>query len=204
MCRAVAHDSWERSICGAYPVVPEFLAGVPNPMRRRVQVASDKTPVRIIIDLNSSMSVSADVLLKRGLAVLALAMGLAQERAVELWGLVSLARVNENTDDQAGIMWCIACSGEPLDLSRVAASLASPAFCRGAGYALCCEHLRANVTCRGLGGRDGDRHERQAREALGLTPDDVFIRPVDASDPLVTRPVEFIQKQLADIAARER
>ena len=208
----IPHDAWERSVCGAYPVVAEFLAGVPNPMRRRVQVSSDRAPVKIVVDLTSGVVITADVLLRRGIACLALAMALSQERAVELWAFQATGAdsLQPSTDDQHGTMWLVARSGEPLDLARAAGALASTGLIRGVGYQFNNHGIGRKVSGWAFGGSNAvinngtnpDRYERIAREALGLKSTDVFIRPLSSYDPDADRPVEFVQKQLAAISAR--
>ncbi len=202
----IPHDAWERSVSGAYPVVAEYLAGAPDPMRRRVRVNSDKAPVRIVVDLTSGCMITAAALVKRGVACLALAMAVAQDHAVELWAFQAQSDKNvEDSDHQAGTMWLVARSGEPLDLARAACALGSVALVRGVGYALNCEQVGEYIGGWAFGGphHRPERYEQCAREALGLQPADVFIRPPTSEDPLAEKPVEFIQAQLARISAQD-
>lgn len=78
------HPEWVSSVYGAYPIVPEFLAGSPTPMRHRTRVPSDSEPVGIWIDLTSSAGVDYDIIKKRGIVVMALVLKLQQLRAIDL------------------------------------------------------------------------------------------------------------------------
>src|SRR4249920_655438 len=63
---------WEPDVCGAYPIVPNFLAGVPETMMRRQVVPSDRAPIVIWVCVTSSGGCDAGALEKRGIAIQAL------------------------------------------------------------------------------------------------------------------------------------
>ena len=75
---------WLPSVCGAYGIVAEYLADSPTPMRLKSKVPSDNTPIGIWVDLTSSAGVSHDIIMRRGVVVLALVLKLQQLRAVDL------------------------------------------------------------------------------------------------------------------------
>lgn len=78
------HREWLASPHGAYPVVPEAIAGSPTPMRHQTRVPAENQPIGIWIDLTSSAGVSYDLIRKRGIVVLALLLKLQQIRAIDL------------------------------------------------------------------------------------------------------------------------
>ena len=79
-----SHAEWVPSIYGAYPVVPEFLAGSPSSMWRGTR-PSDASPVAVWVDLTCSGGFSAKDMEKRGTAILALVMKLQAIRPVDLY-----------------------------------------------------------------------------------------------------------------------
>src|SRR4029450_10054823 len=81
---ATLRPEWHSSVAGAFPSVPDFLAGIPECMRRRVVQPNELTPLTVWICTTSSGGVEFEDLQRRGVAVLALAMALANARPVEI------------------------------------------------------------------------------------------------------------------------
>jgi hypothetical protein len=92
------HPEWLSSVYGAYPVVPEYLAGSPTPMRHKTRVPAENEPIGIWVDLTSSAGVSYELIKKRGIVVLALVLKLQQVRAVDLHCCCCLPSVNSYVD----------------------------------------------------------------------------------------------------------
>lgn len=194
-------SSWQRSVCGAYPVIPEVIIGLPDPMRRRQGVSDDRAPLRIFVDLTSSAGINRHDLVKRGVACLALAMALATERPVELHGIAALG--NGARGQGRGIVaWRIA--EGVLDLSVACNALTSAGLVRGLGYSWLTEH--------GAGGgwlfgyypeRDRADYSNRLREILGASATDIIIPPAFIGDLAMTNPVEFVRRSLDEHRAQQ-
>ena len=125
--------TWRNDIAGGCPDVPAYIAGQPLSMRRRTIVESDSAPLAIIVDLTASEGIPADIMERRGAAILALVRVLSTRRPVELWAGAFL---------QGGPAGMDACAffaridTAPLDLARAAHVLSSQSMPRQIGFAL--------------------------------------------------------------------
>jgi len=121
---------WQHDIVGAYPDVAAFLANDPECMRRRHITEDDRSPLRVWVDVSSSGCISAEDLLPRGIAALALVMQLIRSgRAVELWTFIS---VHGRVNGQSAV--CVKMNTTPIDIASVAYCLTSQGFARGLCY----------------------------------------------------------------------
>ncbi len=190
-----------RSVTGGLVNVPEFLAGNPECMRLRKRLDRNDAPVTIFMDLTSSAMISADKLLARGTAILALARALCEHRVVELWGGIALG---ENSGYRSQKAWCSTFAWRidttPLDVARAAFLLSAPAMARGIGYELA-------PTLAGHSSWSGawpfaahDFHVRtqaqRLRMAMGAA-EMLVVPPIYGTDPLVTDPLGWITRELA-------
>ncbi len=190
----VRHE-WEPSLCGAYPVVGDFLAGRPDCMRRRFERAGERAPVRVICDGTSSTGIKASDLQRRGAAILAFIMALAQERPVELWAAVTLDG-HAYRRNMSAIL--VRCPTSPLNLGVCAHLLTSQAWTRGIGYGW----LAAKAGAKGgwaWGEPGGKDYERLTRAAFDMTEQDVLVPAIALGDELTSRPVDWINRTLARI-----
>lgn len=186
----VPERPWIADCAGAYPVVPDFLAGMPDCMRRRDTVESDAAPVRIFHCIEGSMALSADQMMRRGCAVLALVMALSRVRPVELLVYCSL------TDDRGNDSSVIAApiNSTPLDLATAAYALTSAGFVRRLVYNLARHHHFGRRRC----GLDYPRVTGAAvARALGGSESDLVTDRGSYSDPLINDPVAWVNAQLA-------
>lgn len=198
----VSRSEWVRSRAGAFPVVPEALQGFPEPMRRKVWSPSDRSPLRVFVDLVSSAGVERAHLMRRGVACLALAMALGQERALELWAVIP-ARTGQR------IVSVVQIPTTPFDLAGACYALTSVGFVRGLGYSL----------AKSVGGRhrherwafgyypDSDaqraRYVRQLRAVLGASEVDLVVPPTFLGDPAAADSVGFVRRTLAEHSGGE-
>jgi hypothetical protein len=118
---------WETDVCGAYPCVPNYLAGVPETMYRKQVVQSDRAPITIWVCVTSSGGCDADALEKRGIAIQALAMALSVTRQVQI-------RIFSGLDGGRGDHIMSVDLPSPAVLSQAAFMLASQSFSRGLTY----------------------------------------------------------------------
>lgn len=180
---------WEPCMAGAYPIVAEFLAGSPNPMRRMVEVDSDNTPLAIYVSTTCSASISESTMLKRGVAILALLLKMQQLRPIELYLIAEL----HGTTDGACVQ-VIQVESKPLDISVACFTLARVAFARQLTYNM----------GRKLDGFDGSwprgyrdsNWESRVREAVGMNPNDLYIPAAKEWDAMVTDPVAWVNAQV--------
>lgn len=158
-------QQWQPSVMGAYPMVPDFLAGMPDCMRRRMQTDTDVSPIRIVVNTTVSAGVDAHDLARRGAAATALAIKLSEVRPVELWaaygghaaGRTTIGRVKMDTN--------------PVSISNAVAVLSSRQFARAICFAPMIEAANYNTS---IGWPQGIRGDAM-REALDLEPQDIYI-----------------------------
>lgn len=104
-------------VIGCLPIIPAFLAGSPDSLRRRVRLKKPTGPLAIFLELTGSARLSDDQRLERGAAMLALTRVLHRVRPVELFVCVTYGYTNK--------LNAIVCHIEtaPLDIGRAAAML---------------------------------------------------------------------------------
>lgn len=189
---------WAPSVAGAYPVVPEAISGVPEPMRRRVRAYASNAPVRLFVDLVSSAGVNHDQLARRGAAALALVMALSDERAVELHAVVGLGCSSSRC------VCVIKLQTAPLDLASVCHALTSAGFARNLGYSLCWDAANKPEPRRRYdwmfgyfpSGDARAAYVRQLKAIVGASEADVVVPPAFLGDE--TDPVAFVLRGLAE------
>ncbi len=113
--------TWGRSVSGAMPDVPAYLAGSPLNMRRRV-AAQGLAPLTIVVETFMSGTIGDDDRTRRGVAILALVRKLAMTgHAVDLWlahtsrpgeTATCLVRVETRPLDMARAVWGMVASFE--------------------------------------------------------------------------------------------
>lgn len=201
---AVPRSAWVPSPAGAFPIVPEYLAGRPDPMRRRVQVCAETAPIRMFLDLVSSQEIDEADLRKRGASFLALAMALVQVRPVELYATIPDRPTQAKAKSAVSV---IRLATAPLDTAAVAAVFCNPAITRHLGYAYV-NHL-AGVPESGLDWYRGIYPTNEARSNyvdalradLGLAPGDVYLPPAYYGDEAISNPRAFVERGIREYAA---
>lgn len=180
------HAEWVPSIYGAYPIVPEYLAGSPTPMRHKTRVPSDASPVAIWVDLTCSGGFSAEEMKKRGVAILALVMKLQAIRPVDLYLVSCVQRLS------GGLV--VKIESQPISLGTAGLALCAIAFVR---------HL-----CYGVMDFRGDDYPVSDAETIRVKLDipegDLIIPGGHLSDRgIVDNPVGWVNKQVHKFAKRE-
>lgn len=181
-------------VAGGVPNVPNYLAGLPYAMRRRIRTTTATAPLAIFADLTSSGGISAADVRKRGCAILCLVRLLANLRPVELWaftGIGSHAKANYTV-----------CRVEtaPLDLARAAHVLTCPSVSRGIGYGLAEQRFHS---AGGWPYGDACKLQRQHGAAIMARvcdpgSDVLFVPPVYLTDDSVKAPEKWIADKLAE------
>jgi len=184
---------WERSPAGAFCSVPDLLAGLPTPMRRQVYVPNDRAPLTLLVSTTCSGGISADVMQRRGIVILALTMALARIRPISLHVLATMDGYGGETVFTAQI------NTTPLDLATACYALTSVGFARRITYEL----------ARGLNGFTGAwpkgygyGNPKVYNDALvprlGYDPKDTLLIPAaELHDRMLQWPIEWVNEQIA-------
>lgn len=199
-----SRDVWSPTIAGAYPMVPEYLAGEPQCMRRRMSEQSDVAPVNVYLNICASASWSADQLLKRGTTVLAFALALQSVRPVEIH-LVGHFGESPKTNNES-LYFDILLDSKPLNMSQAAYVLSDCSYIR---------HLWWEMVWYKKGTRQGSdfiywgknfvsaelsnypTFEKLVRKNLQMNAQDLYIPMAYTSDRLISEPVAWVNEQLA-------
>lgn len=190
-CLETTARQWSASPIGAYPIVPEFLVGLPDCMRRRVEVTSDIAPISLYVSTACSASLSCDALLKRGVAILALVLKLQAIRPVNLFLMA------EDGGRKGDLIQIIEVNSKPLDLATVCFALTNAGFARRLTFGL------ANEVIGFMGEwpsnyQGGDESwESFLRPFIGLETQDLYIRGARDWDAMITDPITWVNTQVA-------
>lgn len=194
---------WAADRAGAFPCVPDYLAGVPENMRRRLTHASDMSPINVYVDITASAMFDSDQLVKRGASALALCMALQQHRPVTLYLCCALdchGVSNSKHDAQFSVMRC---DTIPMDLAQLAYLFGSAGFFRRLGMAAA-DKLGCGYTgmwpWRDFNAGASHKFIQRAKEVLGLGPEDLYVPPINAIDESVANPIAWIESHLAHYA----
>lgn len=174
-------------VVGAVPNVPAFLAGHPQCMRRRERSAQSTAPLTVYMDLASSMVIGKDLILQRGVALLALVRLLVAHRPVELWVGTTLGTHGV----QATSAWQI--DTAPMDLARAAFQIADSTMSRLFGYAMGEAQVGRHLGGFGFAGFSADEAAKPLRTVTGWS-EVMYLPPISYSDPLTKDPVGWIRK----------
>lgn len=187
-------------VVGAVPNVPAFLAGHPQCMRRRERTMRDTAPLAIYMDLTSSGGITAQVVQRRGVVLLALTRMLVEHRAVELWVGASLG--GSSLRGSGTVAWQI--DTAPLDLARAAHRISSTTMSRGFGYSACQQRLstKGSWPFNSYALHVETAPSRLQTVFAGQTL--LYVPPVYLTDPLVTNPVAWLKKTMAKYTEGEQ
>ena len=198
---SVSIDIPEREIiadvAGGWPSVPDFIAGHPDCMRRRIAVESESSPVAIWVLVTASYSVTPAELEQRGTAILALCMALSRMRPIEL-NIVSVDTARNGTESVV----TAPVNTTPLDIATAAYALTSAGFFRGLCFGLA-------TKLHGITGRWPRAYKTDRAAYLkgllarlgGDTERDLIIPGAYSGDPLLDDPVAWVKAQVAKLGA---
>lgn len=170
---------WRRNVYGAFPCVPAYLANDPLPMRSLINVETQGLPIGLWVDVVSSAGVSLEKLLRRGIAVLSLAMYLQRFRPVTLHVLVS-------TCNQGSV--CLNLETTPFDVS-----VAADFLCNGETARLPMYAILRRATNAYLGSIQTD--EEVIRQTWNIPPGDLVLTGTHLFDTdILNDPVAWVNK----------
>lgn len=184
---------WVSSPCGAYPVVPEAIAGFPTPMRQLSHVASEYAPVSVYVNTVMSGGISHAQIMRRGAAILALVLKLQETRPVNLFVTIEVQVKRTN------LRMVIPIDSQPFSVAVACNALMSTGFTRALGYRMAGpkdtvdwpdEYRTVNTS--------SPRYTPIARGILGLADTDLYIPPMYLEDPLLNDPIKWINDRIKD------
>lgn len=184
-----------QDVAGEFPLVPAFVAGDHECMMRRgeTEMQTDRSPLRVYVDICVGADWSADQLISRGVHILALVQLLNERRAVELYWFSSTG-----TPSGAPCVPIVPIDTQPLDLSTASHVLASAGFFRNCAFAF--RYAKA----RGKGdipwAFDDMHATARVRAGLGAGPDDLVVHGGVNYSQLKTKPLEWLTEQLQKYA----
>lgn len=192
-------QQWVPSVCGAYPIVPEFLMGLPQNMRQRMPVEDMRAPVKICVEVTVSAGCERNTIVERGAAVAALAMRMSEERPTELHLLYAMKDTAQ--DAQYGeLMTLVRMSSSPLSLSHCVAVMADPSFCRMVQFAHMFGQTKSNgkTSIPWIGGVQTKERDKLIRSAFNLTPHDVIVEGghLTYQNEIVRDSIKWVHDQL--------
>ncbi len=179
----VTTPAWMPSVCGAYPIVPEYLAGMPDCMRMAQAQPVESSPVGLWVDVVSSAGVPLHELRNRGIAVLALALKLQQFKPVTLHVVVG-------TEFQGSI--CMDMETTPFDISVAANFLCNGETARLPMYAILREHVQSPL------GSLVRPDMNLLRKRFSVPTEDIFLTGTHLNDfEIRTNPVQWVKRMVA-------
>lgn len=189
------HRTTRASVRGHRVNIGAYLTGSPLDMYQRSTELSNHTPLRVWFGTASSIYITADQITKRGAALAAFALSLANIRPVYLTPWAA------NGNNRANGAW-ISCDlqSSPIYLNELAAHV-NVRIARYANmYATHCLSPHASGAFM-----PGERasEETLGRQILGCAPDDIWLPSIHATDLLVTNPVAWIKDNLAKYTQEE-
>lgn len=192
-------DEWTPSPYGAYPVVPDYLAGDPFSMRTKIAVESQLAPITVWVELGLSQSISERDAESRAAAIAAFLAKLGEMRPVEakiicastLQGKNKLVQINFDT--------------KTIDASFITQAMAMPQIIRPLRWAMITNGHRS-VHQIGFAFQQGRRlatytREMLLRAAFGADRKDVIIQAAYSDDEetkfIMGKPIKWVHAMIA-------
>jgi hypothetical protein len=191
----IPRKRFQRNAAGPICIVPDILSGSPTPFRRLHHEPDERAPITILSVVTSSGGIGANVLIKRGTAILALVMALAQVRPITL----SAVNILHGADASGETVFSVALPTAPLDLARACYALTSQGFCRYLGYELARKLNRFNGDWPKRYSYGAKKQEYYDYLAKVLAPDPLntlVIGAAELHDPIINAPLEWINAQI--------
>jgi hypothetical protein len=190
--------AWRNDVVGALPNVPAFIAGHPLNMRRRVRQENAAAPIAIVVDCCVSAMVSADMLARRGAAILALVRILAGRRPVELW-----ACTMSGGDPRSCVTMAARIDTAPLDLGQAAFALTHPAFLRHIGFAMAAQHGFTGHWPYDASATSRQHMDEIIKPALGHVGEALCIPGMHGYDACASEPEAWLAEKLEQLLPRD-
>lgn len=186
---------WTRNVAGAFPCIPDYLSGLPTPMRHLTQIGDEHQPINIYSVPDCSCGINADLMQKRGITILSLVLALTRSRPVNLWYFFT----GDQSTEPGRTVLCARINTSPLDLATACYVLTSAGFyrrmCMGVAESLNKYYggvVQTQSTCE--------------KFALELTNDPkrtLVIGSVHLNDPLISDPILWLNTQIKRFTSQE-
>jgi hypothetical protein len=191
----LVYPTWNSDVCGSYPIVPNFLAGVPETMMRRQLEVSDRAPVTLWVCVTSSGGIETEQMEARGIAIMALAMALSQTRAINIRLFSGLSGPRQNHIVSVDLL-------QPFSLAQAAFMLSSQGFARGLTY----DYLNRATNSGGGWPKSvthGSYSERcqQWRALLPIGEQDIVFPHIFMGDPDIADPIGYCKSVFEKVVA---
>ncbi len=184
--------AWKPSVYGAYPMVPEFLAGAPDCMRVLHDELQDHSPVTVFVASDLSIGVTQAMMLKRGIALLAMVMKLNAERPIKL-AMIS-ENMTRNLAEEHLII--VEIPTQPLHLATACFALTNRAFAQSLAYPVCSD-TGGSVRWPSNYDEGSPRWESYLRGKGILGPKDLYFKAAYLLDgEQYTNPVPWVNAQI--------
>jgi hypothetical protein len=192
---------WQPSPFGAYPVVPDYLAGDPFSMRVKHSEEDNTAPIRYYIEAVVSGGTSTHDLERRAAGLAALVMRTAEERPVELYAIIAL---DNRYHGRAGYVGVVPINTHPIDLHSTIAAFATREFCRCMAFTNSEQATGvSSAGCDWLFGHPDNGYNRSEREQrfrklLNMEPQDILMQGGYLTDAYEfgNDPVKWVHKQI--------
>ena len=184
---------WQPSPAGAFPVVADYLRGLPTSMRRMLHERDESAPITILVNTSCSAGIDADTIERRGAVILALVLALSRIRPVTL---KAVAFMHGRADGETILSATI--NTNPLDLATACYVLTSAGYARRLTYNI----ARAVNSFNGSWPKDFDYYHPALYYTYLktlLSPDPARTLVVGAAqlgDDLLSDPVAWITNQI--------
>ena len=197
----IPYPTWESSMQGAYPMVPDYLMGEPESMKKLAPEESSRSPINIFYVTSSSAGHTWQDLLKRGIATLALALVLSKTRPVNL---KLVATLDGKSSDKCSLIE-INVNLNDLSLATAAYAIASTGFDRNLTHTYAHHHngFSGHWAWFSYPDNENSQYWNNLRHYLKISDDDILIKGAFLDDRLILDdPVKWCKDQINDYLKR--
>lgn len=189
----IPYPTWQSSMAGAYPSVPDYLMNSPEPMRMKTPEENSRNPITIFYVTTSSGGHSWEDLLKRGICTLALAQVLQKVRPVNL---KLVATLDGASSDNCTLME-INVDLNNLSLSHAAYVIASTGFDRNLTHTYAAHHNGFTGHWAWKSFPSDEKYWTNLRHYLKISEEDLLIKGAFLTDNLmVDDPIKWCKQQI--------
>lgn len=185
-------DEWINDICGAVPIVPMAIAGLPDNMLRMEKVETNGVPLRVFVSVGLSAGTDNEMCRQRGIAIVALLQYLSAQRTTELYLY----------DDSGGAGYMVGpvirVQSMPLDQAMLVSVLADPDFERALCFPFLTGNNQGSVNWAFDMSPSNLECQQLTRQALNANPDDLLILGghLDYGSQMLNDPMGWIADQV--------
>lgn len=195
--------AWVPSVCGAYPIVADALAGFPTPMRTQQAIEKPTAPLNVYIESSVSAGVSIDELYSRAAAITAFVLKVSQTRPVNLYLFAAWSMSTQRYDE---VIWTVKLAGNPVGLYQLMNTMGAVCFNRMVNFNVTGNvHRELAPVSQGVfdhdsysWAHDSGHRATNLRREFGLTDADLLIERgyLDDAGLFGSDPVAWVHKQV--------